>query len=477
MTSHVISHGISHVISHGISHSEERQFVDDFSWVPAGFAWGVATSAYQIEGAVSEDGRRPSIWDTFAHTPGKIAGNGNADTACDHYHRWRDDIATMSSLGVNAYRFSIAWPRVIPEGSGPVNAAGLAFYERLVDALLEAGIVPYPTLYHWDLPQVLQDRGGWTARETAEHFAVYAGHVVDALGDRVRDWTTLNEPRCSAWIGHLEGRHAPGVTSIGAAVRASYHLLLGHGLAAQAIRAQDSGAAVGLVNLLSACEPASSSDADAVATRRFDGHANRWWLDPLYGRGFPEDMLSVYGVDLPTRPGDLETIAAPLDFAGVNYYSPSVIADDPGGPAPYVREISASGDVRQTMLGWEIRAEGLEQVLVRLNKDYGTRRVFVTENGSAWADTVGQDGQVHDVDRVRYLEEHLAACGRAVRQGVPLAGYFAWSLMDNFEWADGYDPRFGLVYVDYATQQRVIKDSGSRYAGIIRSASAAGLAR
>jgi beta-glucosidase len=450
---------------------EERQFVDDFSWVPAGFVWGVATSAYQIEGAVAEDGRLPSIWDTFSHTPGKIAGNGNGDVACDHYHRWPDDIALMKSLGMRGYRFSIAWPRVVPDGSGPVNTAGLAFYDRLVDALLEAGIVPYPTLYHWDLPQTLQDRGGWMARDTAEHFAVYADHVVAALGDRVADWTTLNEPQCVAWIGHLEGRHAPGLTDITAAVPASYHLLLGHGLATAAIRARDGAARVGLVNLLSACEPASSADADVEATKRFDGHTNRWWLDPVFGRGFPADMVKTYGVDLPVHAGDLGMIAAPLDWLGVNYYSPNVIADDPGGPPPFARALDAPSSTRRTMLDWEIRAEGLEQVLVRLTADYGARQVYVTENGSAWADTIGQDGQVHDPDRVRYLDEHVAACGRAVRQGVPLAGYFAWSLLDNFEWADGYDPRFGLIYVDYATQQRIVKDSGRRYAAIIASVS------
>ena len=442
--------------------------MDDFSWVPAGFVWGAATSAYQIEGAVAEDGRRPSIWDTFSHTPGKIDGGGTGDVACDHYHRWRDDIAVMKSLGVRAYRFSVAWPRVVPDGSGPVNPAGLAFYDRLVDALLDAGIVPYPTLYHWDLPQALQDRGGWTARGTAEHFALYAAHVADALGDRVTHWTTLNEPLCSAWIGHLEGRHAPGLTDIAAAVPASYHLLLGHGLATQAIRGQHSGARVGIVNVLSACEPANA-DTDVEATARFDGHANRWWLDPVFGRGFPADMIEVYGVDLPVRPGDLETIAAPLDWHGVNYYRPSVITDDPGGPPPFARETGGAGDTRRTMQDWEIRAEGLEQVLVRLAKDYGARQIYVTENGSAWADTVGEDGQVHDPDRVRYLEEHVAACGRAVRQGVPLTGYFAWSLLDNFEWAEGYEPRFGLVYVDFATQRRVVKDSGQRYADIIRS--------
>jgi beta-glucosidase len=442
--------------------------VDDISLLPADFAWGVATSAYQIEGAARQDGRSPSIWDTFSHTAGAITGAGTGDVACDHYHRWPADIALMKLLGVDSYRFSIAWPRVVPQGHGPVNPPGLAFYDRLVDALLEAGITPYPTLYHWDLPQVLQDRGGWTSRETAEHFAAYASRVAATLGDRVAAWATLNEPRCAAWIGHLEGRHAPGQQDLTAAVRASYHLLLGHGLAAQAIRAAAPGARVGVVNLMSACVPASDRDADVRATVRFDGHANRWWLDPIHGRGFPPDMHEVYGVDLPEVPGDLAVIAAPLDWHGVNYYAPSRIADDPHGCAPYAKEVHLPG-ARTTMLGWEIGADGLEQVLVRLSHDYGAWPVYVTENGSAWPDTAAADGDFHDLERVGYLAEHLAACGRAVRRGVPLAGYFAWSLLDNFEWAEGYGARFGLVHVDFATQQRTIKDSGHRYAGLIQS--------
>jgi beta-glucosidase len=447
----------------------ETQPANDFSHAPDDFAWGVATSSYQIEGAVAEDGRLPSIWDTFSHTPGKVAGGATGDVACDHYHRWRDDIQLMKALGVNAYRLSIAWPRVVPPGDGPVNPAGIAFYDRLVDALLEAGITPYPTLYHWDLPQALQDRGGWTVRETAELFAGYAAVVAESLGDRVAHWATLNEPLCSGWIGHLEGRHAPGISDIRAAVPASYHLLLGHGLAAEAIRAQAPSAQVGIVNLLSGCEPASDLDADVEAAERYDGHVNRWWLDPIHGRGFPEDMVRLYGVDLPARPGDMDVIATPLDWLGVNYYAPSVIADDPDGPLPHAREVRRSPDgARRTLLGWEVRAEGLEQVLARVTQDYGARRVYVTENGSAWADTVAPDGQVHDPERVRYLEEHLAACGRAIRLGVPLAGYFAWSLLDNFEWAEGYEPRFGLVYVDFATQGRLTKDSGARYASTVR---------
>ncbi len=438
----------------------------DYS-LPSDFVWGVATSSYQLEGAVAEDGRLPSIWDTFSHTPGKVAAQDTGDLACDHYHRWREDIALMTAIGVDAYRFSIAWPRVLPGGNGPVNPVGLGFYDRLVDALLAAGITPYATLYHWDLPQAMQDRGGWANRDTAERFAEYAGVVTAALGDRVTQWATLNEPRCAAWIGHLEGRHAPGISDIATAVPVSYHLLLGHGLAAQAIRAQRPEARVGLVNLLSPCEPASGQPADVAAAARFDGHANRWWLDPIHGRGFPEDMLRVYQTDLPAKAGDDETIAAPLDWLGVNYYAPSVVADDPDGPPPYAREVSPSDGVRRTLLDWEIRADGLRQVLLRLTRDYGTSRILVTENGSAWADTLTGDDRVHDPDRLRYLREHIASCARAIELGVPLAGYFAWSLLDNFEWADGYRPRFGLVYVDFATQRRVLKDSGAAYADMI----------
>jgi beta-glucosidase len=440
--------------------------MDDLSVLPDGFTWGVATSAYQIEGAVAEGGRSPSIWDTFSHTTGKVAGGDTGDVACDSYHRWPEDLGLMKELGVGAYRFSIAWPRVMPGGGGPVNAAGLDYYDRLVDALLAAGITPYPTLYHWDLPQVLQDRGGWASRDTAGCLADYASVVAGRLGDRVSNWVTVNEPRCAAWIGHLEGRHAPGLADIDVAVPASFHLLLGHGLAAQAVRAAAPGARVGLVNVFHTCEPASDRAEDIEATARFDGHVNRWWLDPIHGRGFPVDMQRVYGVDLPEQPGDLATIATPLDFLGANYYSPAVVADDPGGPVPHARDLPPNG-VPQTMLNWEIRAAGLEQVLLRLAREYGAREIIVTENGSAWADDITPDGQVHDAGRLGYLEEHLAACARAVRGGVPLAGYFAWSLLDNFEWDYGYDARFGLVYVDYATQQRVMKDSGRRYADII----------
>ncbi|NEA49668.1 GH1 family beta-glucosidase [Streptomyces sp. SID10815] len=440
----------------------------DLAALPHDFLWGSATSAYQIEGAVAEDGRSPSIWDTFSHTPGKIDGDDHGDTACDHYHRWREDIGLMRQLGLNAYRLSIAWPRVLSHGDGPVNPKGLAFYDELIDGLLEAGITPSVTLYHWDLPQALQDRGGWPERDTAEHFADYAAVVADRLGDRVTHWTTLNEPSCSAWIGHLEGKMAPGLTDLTAAVRASYHLLLGHGLATRAIRAAAPNARIGIVNNLSTVFPATDRPEDVAAAHRHDGHVNRWWLDPVHGRGFPADMREVYGVELPERDGDAETIAAPLDWLGLNYYFPAHIVDDPAGPAPHARSVRRP-DVPRTGMDWEIDAGGIETLLLRLTDEYRARKLYITENGSAFPDTVGPDGTVEDPERQDYLVRHLAACASATRQGAPLAGYFAWSLLDNFEWAYGYDKRFGLVHVDYATQKRTVKGSGHRYAGIVRA--------
>ncbi|MFF4559449.1 GH1 family beta-glucosidase [Streptomyces sp. NPDC001435] len=439
----------------------------DLAALPHDFLWGTATAAYQIEGAVAEDGRSPSIWDTFSHTPGRIDNDDHGDVACDHYHRWREDIGLMRQLGTNAYRLSIAWPRVMPGGDGPVNPKGLAFYDELVDGLLASGITPSVTLYHWDLPQTLQDRGGWPERATALAFAEYASAVAERLGDRVRLWATLNEPSCSAWIGHLEGKMAPGLTDLTAAVRASYHLLLGHGLATQAIRAAVPDARIGIVNNLSTVFAATDRSEDEAAARRHDGHVNRWWLDPVHGRGFPADMREVYGVELPERKGDLATIAAPLDWLGLNYYFPAYVADDPTGPAPRVRSVRRPG-VSRTGMDWEIDASGIETLLLRLTHEYGARKIYVTENGSAYPDVVRPDGTVDDPERQEYLVSHLAACASAARKGAPLAGYFAWSLLDNFEWAYGYDKRFGLVHVDYRTQVRTIKGSGHRYAEIVR---------
>jgi beta-glucosidase len=432
------------------------------------FVWGAATSAYQIEGAVAADGRTPSIWDTFCRVPGAVDNGDTGDVACDHYHRWREDIALMRRLGLDGYRFSIAWPRVLPEGTGRVNEAGLAFYDRLVDALLEADIRPFVTLYHWDLPQVLQDRGGWVNRQTAYALAEFAGVVAGRLGDRVTDWFTVNEPLCSAWIGHLEGRMAPGLTDIRLAVPAAHHLLLGHGLAVRAVRdAAAAPAYVGAVLNLSPCQPAGPADHDAAAARRADGHTNRWWLDPLYGRGYPADMIEVYGVEPPVRGHDLDTISAPMDHLGLNYYFRQVVIDDPTGPVPHARMVSVP-DGSLTAMGWEVHPDGLEELLLRLTNEYHAARIYVTENGSAWPDEVLPDGQIEDKERMAYLEQHLDASLRATRYGAPLAGYFAWSLLDNFEWAYGYAKRFGLVHVDYETQRRTIKASGYRYADIIR---------
>ena len=434
-----------------------------------GFRWGAATSAYQVEGAAATDGRAPSIWDTFCRVPGAIDNGDTGDVACDHYHRWPEDIALMRRLGLDSYRFSIAWPRVLPDGVGQPNAAGLGFYDRLVDGLLEAGITPFATLYHWDLPQALQDRGGWPVRETVYAFAEFATVVAERLGDRVRDWFTVNEPLCSAWLGHLEGSMAPGAKDLALAVPASHHLLLGHGLAASAVRAAVSGPVrLGAVVNLSPCEPASGSPADQAAALRADGHTNRWWLDPLYGRGYPADMIAEYGIEPPVVSGDLDIIAAPMEHVGLNYYFRQVVTDDPGGPPPRARMVGVP-DMTMTAMGWEVHADGLETLLVRLAEDYGARRIYVTENGSAWPDEIEPDGNVEDKDRIDYLEQHLEACARAVRRGAPVSGYFAWSLMDNFEWAYGYAKRFGLIHVDYETQRRTIKASGYRYADIIRA--------
>lgn len=435
--------------------------------MPPGFVWGLATAAYQIEGAVDVDGRTPSIWDTFSHIPGKIDNNDTGDQACDSYRRWPEDLALLQRLGVDAYRFSTAWPRIVPDDSGKPNEAGLAHYDRMVDDLLAAGIKPMLTLYHWDLPQYLQDAGGWPTRDTAHRFADYAGIMARRLGDRVTEWVTVNEPLCVAWIGHLDGTMAPGFTDIKVAVPASYHVLLGHGLAMQAIRAEASTtASVGIVLNLSPIEPASDSAEDRAAATSEDGHTNRWYLDPVFGRGFPQDMVEKYGVELPIQDGDLDLISAPMDFLGINYYF-RIIVEANADKASGASQVAVK-DADTTHMGWEIHPDGLEGMLVRVAKEYAPAAIFVTESGCAVEDVVEADGSVNDPRRTDYLENHLAACGRAIESGVPLKGYYAWSLIDNFEWAYGYDKRFGLVRVDYQTQQRTIKASGYRYAEIIK---------
>jgi beta-glucosidase len=444
---------------------------------PEGFAWGTATASYQIEGAVAEDGRAPSIWDTFSHTPGKVQDGDTGDVADDHYHRYAEDVELMASLGVGWYRFSLAWPRLLPDGGGALNEAGLDFYSRLIDALLEKGIRPWVTLYHWDLPQVLQDRGGWPERDTAERFAEYAAAVHARLSDRVKHWTTLNEPWVAAFVGHATGRHAPGLVDGEAALRAAHHLMLGHGLAIAAMRAQDDGdCEYGITLNLHPVDPASDDQADVDAARRGDGLSNRIFLDPLLRGGYPADVLDdVRAVSdgAYIAEGDEQRIHVPLDFLGVNYYFRTVVRAGAGDrPSEWVGQEDiekVSRGLPQTEMGWEIDPDGLYDILTRVARDYPGTPLYVTENGAAFADEQGPDGQVRDPQRIEYLDAHLRAAHRAIADGADLRGYFVWSLLDNFEWALGYSKRFGLVHVDYETLERTPKDSARWYAEVTRA--------
>jgi beta-glucosidase len=446
---------------------------------PPKFLWGSATSAYQIEGAVSEDGRGPSIWDTFSHTPGRVHNRDNGDRAADHYHRFGEDVQLMAELGLRAYRFSVAWPRVQPRGRGPANQRGLDFYRRLVDRLLAAGIEPWLTLYHWDLPQALEDAGGWPARATAERFADYAQLVYGALHDRVRYWTTHNEPFCAAFVGYGSGRHAPGRRDGAAAVRAAHHLLLGHGLAMAAMRATNPGNQLGITLNLYPVRPASESAEDAEAARRVDGIQNRLFLDPVLRGAYPGDVLAdverISGL-AHLEPGDEAVIAAPIDVLGVNYYQPHVVAAVPGvdGDPEFGAQFPGVTGVRpvqqdgpRTANGWSVDASGLLDLLTRLHRSYRPVPLVVTENGAAFDDYADPEGDVHDPDRIHFLEGHFRAAHQALEQGVDLRGYFVWSLLDNFEWHEGYSRRFGLVYVDFPTQRRVFKDSARWYRDVI----------
>ncbi|WP_374662065.1 GH1 family beta-glucosidase [Inhella sp.] len=436
---------------------------------PPGFLFGAATSAYQIEGAVEQDGRGPSWWDRFAHTPGCIRDGSSGDQACEHYQRWREDLDLMHSLNLQAYRFSVAWPRVLPDGRGRLNPAGLDFYERLVDGLLERGIVPYATLYHWDLPLTLADAGGWQSRDTSSAFADYAVQVMRRLGDRVARWSTLNEPRCSAYVGHLEGRHAPGLRDLRATLSAAHHLLLGHGLAMQAMRAESPSAQLGIVLDV---KPYTAADEGAVhqqAAWRADGVFNRWFLDPLFRAEYPTDVLAAYAAHMPdVLATDLATIAQPLDHLGLNYYTRGHVLHDPSRPFPQAAEQRVNAAHHSTM-EWEDWQEGLYRMLTRIHREYAPKALFVAENGAAEPDRVDADGRVRDPDRQRYLQGHLRACAKALAEGVPLDAYLVWSLMDNFEWGRGYTQRFGLVHVDYASQRRTPKESALAYAAFIRS--------
>jgi beta-glucosidase len=419
-----------------------------------GFVFGAATASYQIEGAAHEDGRVPSIWDTFCATPGKTHLGDNGDVACDHYHRYEADIALLARLGFGAYRFSIAWTRVM-DTDGKINPRGVDFYKRLLDRLDAHGLGAWATLYHWDLPQYLQDRGGWLNRETAFRFADYAEAMGRIFAGRMAGWMTLNEPFCSAYIGHAEGRHAPGLTDVRYGVEAMHHLLLGHGLGTIALRAGDD-APVGLVSNVNAVTPASDSAADRIATERAAAQSNHWVLDPLLLGRYPAPLADLWpGAKASIRDGDMDAIAVPLDFMGINYYFRQVIASD-GGHGYVVRPLP---DVERTQMGWEVYPQGLRDLLLEFKQRYPKLPpIYITENGMASDDTV-QDGRVHDAQRVRYFNSHLAAVDAAMRQGVDVRGYFAWSLMDNFEWSYGYEKRFGIVHVDYATQVRTPKDS------------------
>jgi len=442
---------------------------------PDGFRWGVATASYQIEGAARADGRSPSIWDTFARTPGKVFAGHTGDVACDHYHRYAEDVALMAELGIGTYRFSVAWPRIRPDGTGPVNPRGLDFYDRLVDELLARGVEPMVTLYHWDLPQVLEDRGGWTSRETALAFAGLAEAVVARLGDRVRTWTTLNEPWCSAFLGYASGAHAPGRQDPTAAFQAVHHLMLAHGLGVSALRA-GGAREVSLTLNLTRVTPRNPADPhDLAAATLIDGLQNRIFLDPALRGSYPDDMRELFarfGADGVIRDGDLAAIAAPIDLLGVNYYQPALVAAQVGAPANPVYPgsegvIHPAPDTPVTAMDWPVDPSGLGDLLVRLSVDYPGTPLIVTENGASYVDTV-VDGRVSDPARIGYIEGHLRAVHDAISRGADTRGYLAWSLMDNFEWAYGYDKRFGLVYVDYATQRRVPKDSALWYRDVIR---------
>ena len=423
---------------------------------PRHFVWGVATSAFQIEGAAAEDGKGESIWDRFCRQSGAIADHSNGDIACDHFHRLEEDLDLVAGLGVGAYRFSVSWPRVQPLGQGAWNETGLAFYERLVDGLLARGVQPYLTLNHWDLPQALQDQGGWANRATVHHFVDYALGMHRRLGSKLAAITSHNEPWVMAKLGHEDGVFAPGHRSRAEAMQVAHHLLLSHGLALQALRADGCQAQLGIVLNLAPVQPATDSAADRARAWLEDGLLLRWYMDPLFHATYPQDVLDHLGADAPeVAPGDMAAIATPMDFLGINYYSRTVVS----AGAPF--DVQASG-LPITDMGWEVYPEGLTSLLLRLHHDYTVPPLYVTENGGAFVDVL-QGGQVHDRDRADYIASHIAAVGAALGQGVPMAGYMVWSLMDNFEWASGYAKRFGIVHVNYANQRRTPKDSAHWY--------------
>lgn len=442
---------------------------------PPGFLWGAATSAYQVEGAVDADGRGRSIWDTFSATPGAVVAGDTGAVAADHYHRYRDDVRLMADLGMRMYRFSVAWPRIQPTGSGPVNERGLDFYRRLVDALLDAGITPNLSLYHWDLPQALQDAGGWPARETALRFADYAAIVYQALHDRVPWWGTINEPWCVCLLGYSAGVHAPGVRDASGAIRAIHHVLLGHGMAIEAMRAIDAYRNLGIVLNPAPIRPATPEPDPVVerGVRLIDGYRNRVWMDPLFEGRYPVDierLVARFG-GFPVRDGDLATIAAPLDWLGINYYNDSFVAPHPG-PDPINPGVDGVSEVavgsERTDSGWSITPSGLRDLLVSVGRDHPSAPpMLMTENGAAYDDPLTAEGSIDDARRIEYLGQHLLAVSDAIADGADVRGYLVWSLLDNFEWAEGYAKRFGIVHVDFRTLRRTPRRSAAWYRDVI----------
>jgi len=439
---------------------------------PAYFLWGAATASYQIEGGVHEDGRGSSIWDDFANTPGKTYQGQNGEVADDHYHRIEEDTDLMAQLGLGAYRFSIAWPRILPEGRGTVNQAGLDFYDRLVDMLLAKGIQPFATLYHWDLPSPLERNGGWPNRDTAYAFAEYAEIVARRLGDRVANWITLNEPWCSAYLGYGIGLHAPGLSDRQAAIDAAHHLLLGHGLAVQRMRAHlPSSAQVGITLVLNQIYGADERAETVRDVELANEFSNGWFLDPIYRGGYSERFFEHMALNAPPiQEGDLDCISVPLDFLGVNNYSRILVRGTRTQPlADHFDSVSPVPNACYTDMGWEIYPNGLRDLLVNVGRNYPVGKLYVTENGAAFPDVWDGADTVSDPRRVDFLSAYITACAEAVEQGAPLWGYFVWSLMDNFEWSEGYAKRFGVVYIDYPTQRRVIKESGHWYAALLNA--------
>lgn len=437
---------------------------------PKDFVWGVATSSYQIEGAVDEDGRTPSIWDTFSKTEGKTYQGHTGDVACDHYHRYKEDVEIMKEIGVKAYRFSIAWPRIFPE-EGKYNPKGMDFYKRLVDELLKKDIMPAATIYHWDLPQWAYDKGGgWLNRDSVKWYVEYATKLFEELGDVIPLWITHNEPWCASILSYGIGEHAPGHKDYREALIAAHHILLSHGEAVKAFREMNiKGSEVGITLNLTPVYPASEKEEDKLAAQYADGFSNRWFLDPIFKGNYPQDMMELYSKIIGEfdfiKEGDLETISVPIDFLGVNYYTRNIIKYNENS---MLKAENVPGPGKRTEMGWEISPESLHDILKRLDREYTKLPIYITENGAACKDEVTEDGRVHDYERIEYIKEHLKAAAKFIEEGGNLKGYFVWSLMDNFEWAHGYSKRFGIVYVDYKTQKRILKDSALWYKGVIQ---------